>query len=143
MPPRGEGFTVELRVRTNECDMQGIVFNANYLVYAEVALNELWRELFGSYHQLVSRGHDLLMVDSHLSYRAPAKADDLLDITLAVSQIGNTSLAMHLSIDRSGTTVADGQLVYVFVDPATWAKISPSEPIRLALARYELQRETP
>ncbi len=36
-------FVHELRVRYGECDPQGIVFNANYLLYFDVAFTELWR----------------------------------------------------------------------------------------------------
>jgi len=32
-------FRHQLRVRFNECDPQGVVFNANYLVYFDVALS--------------------------------------------------------------------------------------------------------
>ena len=39
-------FSHRLRVRYGECDAQGIVFNANYLAYVDVALTELWREAF-------------------------------------------------------------------------------------------------
>ena len=37
-----------LRVRFGECDPQGIVFNAHYVAYFDVALTELWREALGS-----------------------------------------------------------------------------------------------
>jgi acyl-CoA thioester hydrolase len=37
-----EIFVHELRVRYAECDPQNIVFNANYLVYFDVAFTELW-----------------------------------------------------------------------------------------------------
>ena len=30
-------------MRYGECDPQGIVFNANYLLYFDVAFTELWR----------------------------------------------------------------------------------------------------
>ena len=34
-------------MRYGECDPQGIVFNANYLAYFDVAFTELWREAIG------------------------------------------------------------------------------------------------
>ena len=37
-------FVHELRVRYGECDPQGIVFNANYLLYFDVAFTEYWRD---------------------------------------------------------------------------------------------------
>ena len=41
---RRVSFVHELRVRYGECDPQGIVFNANYLLYFDVAFTEYWRE---------------------------------------------------------------------------------------------------
>jgi len=37
-------FVHRLRVRWSECDPQGIVFNAHYLAFFDLALTELWRE---------------------------------------------------------------------------------------------------
>ena len=36
-------FSHRLRVRYGECDPQGIVFNANYMLYVDVVFTELWR----------------------------------------------------------------------------------------------------
>jgi acyl-CoA thioesterase FadM len=36
----GEPFRHRLRVRYHECDPQGVVFNANYLAYFDIALIE-------------------------------------------------------------------------------------------------------
>ena len=38
-----------LRVRYHECDQQGVVFNAHYLAYADMASLECSSVLFGSY----------------------------------------------------------------------------------------------
>ena len=40
-----EPFRHRIRVRFNECDGQGVVFYANYLMYFDVAMTELWREV--------------------------------------------------------------------------------------------------
>ena len=111
-----------LRVRFGECDPQGIVFNPNYLAYADVALTELFREAAGSYAELVAAGTDMVMVESRVTYRAPARADDLLDIELAVGRVGTTSMRFDGRILRDGDLLTDFELHYVAVDPATHAK---------------------
>ena len=70
----GEPFRHTLRVRFNECDPQGIVFNGNYLVFFDVTLTELLRAALGSWHEMVHRGTDLLLVESRVTYRAPARS---------------------------------------------------------------------
>ena len=44
-----------LRVRYGECDAQGVVFNAPYLAWFDVAMTELWRAAFGSSGAAVGR----------------------------------------------------------------------------------------
>ena len=48
----GRAFRHRLRVRYSECDMQGVVFNANYLTYFDTAVTELWREAIGAWSEL-------------------------------------------------------------------------------------------
>lgn len=135
MPP----FRHTLRVRFGECDPQGIVFNPNYLAYADVALTELFREALGSYETLVAGGTDLVMVESRVTYRAPARADDLIDIELAVGRIGTTSTRFDGRILRDGDTLTHLELHYVAVEPRTHAKQPIEGALRDVLERYEAQ----
>src|SRR6185437_13355812 len=73
-------FVHELRVRYGECDPQGIVFNANYLLYFDVAFTEMWREAVGPWLQMVERGFDAVVAHAELDFRAPARYDDLLSL---------------------------------------------------------------
>ena len=47
-------FHHDVRVRFGETDAQGIVFNAHYLTYFDVAWTEYFRMLGLVYHDLVS-----------------------------------------------------------------------------------------
>ena len=49
-----EPFSHRLRVRFNECDPQGVVFYANYLMYVDVAMTEFWRAAVGGYAAMVA-----------------------------------------------------------------------------------------
>ena len=72
-----------LRVRYGECDPQGIVFNANYLLYVDVAFTELWREAVGPWQQMTESGFDAVVAESRLRFRAPARFDDEIAVGLA------------------------------------------------------------
>ncbi len=111
MPP----FVHRLRVRYNECDAQGHVFNANYFVYFDVILGELWRETLGSYEALTADGLDLVVAETGARFRAPARFDDELEITLEVERLGNTSMVSAIGIARDGDVLAEGRIVHVFV----------------------------
>jgi acyl-CoA thioester hydrolase len=108
-------FVHRLRVRYNECDAQGHVFNANYFVYFDIALTELWREVLGSYQALTADGLDMVVAETGARFRAPARFDDELEITLGVERLGNTSMVSAIRIAREAETLVEGRIVHIFV----------------------------
>jgi acyl-CoA thioester hydrolase len=127
-------FTHRLRVRYNECDQQGVVFNGHYLFYYDVALTELWRDRIGAYADVVASGYDVVVAEATLRYRRAARFDDLLDIAMPVTHLGTTSLVISPEFRVGDTLVADGEIRHVFVDPSTLEKKPMSNGIRTALA---------
>jgi acyl-CoA thioester hydrolase len=115
-------FVHGLRVRFGECDPQGVVFNANYLLYLDVAFTELWRERLGGYAEMIARGIDVMLVQSNLSYRRAARADDQVDVRLRVVALGTTSMTMEATVECEGETLVEATLVHVFVDATSLAK---------------------
>jgi acyl-CoA thioester hydrolase len=127
-------FVHRLRVRYSECDQQGVVFNGHYLFYYDVALNELWRDRIGSYQEVVSRGYDVVVAEATIRYRAAARFDDLLDISMPVTHLGTTSLIVQPQFRVGERLIADGEIRHVFVDPDTMAKKAMPDDIRDGLA---------
>ena len=129
-------FVHRLRVRFHECDPQGVVFNAHYFAYFDIALTEMWREAFGSYGAVVAGGTDVVVVEASATFRAPARFDDELDVELRVDRLGTTSMAMAAIIRRDGAELVEGRMVHVFVDTATMAKKPIPDRMRAGLERY-------
>jgi acyl-CoA thioester hydrolase len=129
-------FELAFRARYHECDAQGVVFNANHITYVDVALTELWRDLFGSYGAMVDGGADVVVADVHAAYRAPVRFDDEVVLALTVQRLGRTSMTTSWVTSVGGTTCVEGQIVHVFVDPATLSPVAVPEQARVALARY-------
>jgi acyl-CoA thioester hydrolase len=129
-------FRHPLRVRFGECDPQGIVFNAHYVAWFDVALTELWREALGSWAAMVERGVDAVVAELSVRYRAPARADELLSLTVTVEGFGTTSLRTRVDVLRGDDLLAEGRLRHVFVDAATWTPVPAPDWIREALAPY-------
>jgi acyl-CoA thioester hydrolase len=127
-------FTHRLRVRYSECDQQGIVFNGHYLFYYDVALTELWRDRVGGYQEMMARGVDVVVAEATIRFRAAARFDELLDISLPVKHLGTTSLVIQPEFRVGDRLVADGEVRHVFVDPATLVKQAMPDDIRAALA---------
>jgi acyl-CoA thioester hydrolase len=129
----GRRHTHRLRVRYGECDPQGVVFNAHYFAYFDVALTELWREAAGGYDAMMGDGIDLQVVEATARYKAPARFDDELDITIEVTHLGTTSMVTELKIERDGQLLVEGRIAHVFIDLATHAKIPIPDDLREAL----------
>ena len=113
-------FVHELRVRYGECDPQGIVFNANYLLYFDVAFTELWREALGPWQDMVERGVDAVVAEANLRFRAPARYDDVLQLEAGVEDLGRTSITTRFDVCRDGEVLVEGRMRHVVVDATTW-----------------------
>jgi acyl-CoA thioester hydrolase len=129
-------FVHRLRVRYHECDPQGVVFNANYFAYFDIALTEMWREAFGSYADVVASGSDVVVVEASATFRAPARFDDELDVELRIDRLGTTSMTTATAIRRDGEVLVEGRMVHVVVDPTTMLKQEIPDRLRSGLEPY-------
>ena len=111
------GFVHSLRVRWAEVDMQGIVFNGHYLLYADVAFTEYWRETgLPTVLQQASEGRELFARKSTIEYLAPAQFDDVIDIGVRCSAIGRSSITITLQMFCNASHLTSVELVYVYAD---------------------------
>jgi acyl-CoA thioester hydrolase len=131
-----EAFTHRLRVRYSECDRQGVVFNANYITYFDVALTELWRATIGPYDAMVGAGTDMVVAEARARYLAPAHFDDLLDIAVAPTRLGTTAMTTQIEVRRAQTLLVEGEMRHVFVDAASGTKRPIPDEVRRGLEPY-------
>jgi acyl-CoA thioester hydrolase len=128
-------FRNRLRVRYNECDPQGVVFNANYLTYFDLTMTELWREL-GGYQAMVDAGVDMVVAEAKIRYRAALRFDDEFEVQATIGRLGDTSMTTAIAIVRADETVAEGELRHVFIESGGGNTAPIPEAIRSGLARY-------
>jgi acyl-CoA thioester hydrolase len=134
-----EPFRHRIRVRFNECDGQGIVFYANYLMYFDVAMTELWREAFGGgYAGMIAEGTDAMVAEARIRYRAAARFDDEVELVASVTRLGNTSSTTELRAERvsDGMVLAEGELRHVFIDPNTLSKREIPDEVKAGMGRF-------
>lgn len=131
-----EAFIHRLRVRYSECDPQGVVFNAHYVTYFDIALTELWREAIGPYGEMVEGGADMVVAEVRARYLAPARFDDVLEVSIALSRLGNTAMTTLMEVRLDGELVVEGEMRHVFVDTTTGAKRAIPDEVRRGLAPY-------
>ncbi len=135
-------FVHRLRVRYHECDLQGVVFNANYLAYFDVALTEFMRETLGSYQLLRERGLDLLVVEASVRFQTPARFDDEIDIAFVPAPLGRSSMVSQLRLLRAGEALAEGRMAHVFVDVDAHTKVEIPAWVREAIDPWTAPAET-
>ena len=136
-----EAFVHELRVRYGECDPQGIVFNANYLLYFDVAFTEMWRAAVGPWQEMVASGIDAVVGETHLSFQAPARYDDELQLRVQIAQLGRTALTTEIDVLRGEELLVAGWLRHVCVSTQSTKsgmpeKVEIPERIRTGLRRF-------
>ncbi|MEA2315187.1 MAG: acyl-CoA thioester hydrolase [Solirubrobacteraceae bacterium] len=129
-------FVEKLRVRYGECDPQGIVFNANYLLYFDVVFTELWRAAVGPWQEMVERGLDAVVAEANLVFRAPARYDDELLLSAQVARIGTSAVTTQIDVLREQELLVSGTLRHVCVATDTWRKTELPDWIREGLRRY-------
>jgi len=123
----GEPFAHRLRVRYAECDMQGVVFNAHYPAYFDASITELWRAAFGGDDVMLDCGVDVVVAEASLRFRSPARFDDRLELRIAITRLGTTSIVSRHVVCRAGELLVEGDMRHVLVDRQLLIKT----PIRL------------
>lgn len=65
-----------MEVRDYECDIEGIVNNANYLHYTEHTRHRFLKSLGVSFAQLHEKGVDAVVARMQLQFKQPLRCDD-------------------------------------------------------------------
>jgi acyl-CoA thioester hydrolase len=129
-------FRYYVRVRYGECDAQKVVFNARYADYVDLSTTEFLRAL-GFGEALIDGTLDYQLVKLTIEWKAPARFDQVLELTCYAKQLGNTSftVATEFRIAGEELMLATAETVYVLVDAGTLRKVPLPADLRAALER--------
>src|SRR5215470_7455330 len=127
-------FRYYLRVRYGECDAQKVVFNSRYSDYVDISTSEFLRAL-GFGEALVNGSFDFQLVKQTLEWKAPARFDQVLEISVYASRLGNTSFtfATEFRIAGDERNIVTVETVYVLVQAHTLTKMPLPPKLRTAL----------
>src|SRR3981081_360728 len=118
----GQAFVHRLRVRYAECDREGVVFNAHYFAYFDLAMTELWRSAVGRYDAMIERGIDMVVAEAQARFLDSARFDDATAPEVSVERLGTTGSTTRHRVVRDGDVLVEGVLRHVFVEPETLEK---------------------
>ena len=104
-------FTHPVRVYWEDTDAGGVVYHAQYLAFLERARTEWLRDL-GYDQELLRREHDLVFAVRAMSidFRRPARLDDALRVSVALTACRGASLLLAQSIERDGDCLLEAEV---------------------------------
>lgn len=111
---------ISIRIYWEDTDAGGVVYYANYLKFFERARTE-WLRALGVEQQALreSTGAIFVVADVQVRYRAPAKLDDLLTVSVKVVALGQASLQLEQQVWRGSQLLVDGRIRVGCVDANT------------------------
>ncbi len=123
MPKSEFAFHHAFRVRWSETDAQGVVFNARYLDYADIAITEYWRAV-GIRQKYPGEPFECHVKKATVIWTKPIKPDEMIEVMARTKHVGTTSMMQMVEIhgasdDGSDDLRAEVELVSVHVDLAT------------------------
>jgi acyl-CoA thioester hydrolase len=127
-------FRYYLRVRYIECDAQKVVFNSRYGEYVDVAINEFVRAI-GFMPEFLEGTLDFQLVKQTVEWKAPARYDQVLELSIAAVRLGTTSFTIGTTFRIAGDdrVIVSVETVYVLVDARTLTKLALPDQLRAAL----------
>jgi acyl-CoA thioester hydrolase len=129
-----QAFRYYLRVRYIECDAQKVVFNSRYSEYVDVSINEFLRAS-GVLKDFTDGELDFQLVKQTVEWKAPARFDQVLELSIAATRLGTTSFTIgtKFRIADHEPVIATAETVYVLVDARTLTKLPLPPAFRAAL----------
>jgi acyl-CoA thioester hydrolase len=140
-------FSHRFRVRWSETDAQGVVFNARYLDYADIAITEYWRET-----KLRERADgdplEFHVKKATVTWFAPILPDELIEVMARTIATGRTSMTQTVEIhgardDGSEDLRATVDLVSVYVDLETHRPMPLPEWVGPSFAEFDAMAMSP
>ena len=140
---RAPAFRWPVRIYWEDTDAAGIVFYANYLRFFERARTEWLRSLGFEQEQLrASAGLGFVVTDTSLHYRAPARLDDKLEVTVRVGHVGQASMTVAQQARRADELLAEGTIRVGCIDLGTFRPRRIPEDILARIREDEREQAT-
>jgi acyl-CoA thioester hydrolase len=134
-----------VRVRYGEGDQQGVVFNARYLDYGDIAVTEYWRAV--GFRFTGAEALEFHVAHAAVDFKKPIRPDEMIDLWTRTEKLGNSSLTVLIEIHGASDTGAEDlraivREVQVHVDLATHTPMPVPETVKAQFQAFDA-RETP
>ena len=134
-------YVETIRVRYNECDMQNVVFNANYWVYADDSVAQFVRHALATELKkdlneidLIEVGFDFMLKTAHGTWHKGASYGDIIEAACSVTRWGNTSFDVTVEMTVQNELVFDCVITYVSTTPGAPQPVPVPDNVKRALS---------
>ena len=129
-------YRFPMRVYWEDTDAAGIVFYANYLKFFERARSEWLRSLgFEQEGLRASAGIAFVVAETSVRYRRPARLDDVIEVSVEVTYLGQASLEVAQQAWRGAELLAQGTIRIGCIELGTFRPRRFPNDILLALGQ--------
>lgn len=134
--------TIRIKVRGYHLDLYGHVNNTRYLEFLEEARWHI-KEKYLDLPSLNEQNIGIVIVNTNINYRRPAKLGDKLEISSFVTRIGKKSITLRQEIFLAGTDtrIADADVTFVLVDHHTEKALAIDAKLRQPFEQLMLKEE--
>jgi len=108
--------SIDYRVPYADTDQMSFVYYANYLIYFEMAREELMRAIGLPYGKLEELGCALPVLEAVCHYKKPAKFEDILTVTASLAELKGVRVKIACTVTRGGELLAEGWTVHAFMN---------------------------
>ncbi|MBN2665424.1 MAG: acyl-CoA thioesterase [Bacteroidales bacterium] len=126
---------LEFIVRDYECDLQGVVNNANYQHYLEHARHEFLISRGISFIELHHEGIDLIVTRVEIDYKYPLRSRDRFIVKTFIRRDGNVRINFYQDIYRIPDNKLIVKAVVTGVSTRNGKPVSP-EPLIEKIQEY-------
>ena len=125
-------FVLPVRVYLEDTDAQGVVYNASYFRFLERARTE-WLRDHGIDHNDMreQEGILLVLVGTEIKFARPARLDDMLYVTVELSELKGARFIFEQSVRRGAL---DGEILCHGVAEVACMDVEQRKPRRVPAA---------
>lgn len=130
-------YSLKYRVPYADTDQMGVVYYANFLVFFERARNEFFRQIDYPYSKLESEGFMLPVIEAHVDYKNPAKYDDLLSITVKITNIKGCRVRVENKItNEEDLLICKGYTTHCFISSTSRKPVRVPDSLMEQLEKF-------
>ena len=108
-------YSLPMKVRDYECDLQGVVNNANYQHYMEHTRHEFLESLGVNFGEMHEQGLDAYVYKVTINYRKSLRSGDSFTSMLSCRMKGAKLIFDQTILHSSGELAASGEVEVVLV----------------------------